>query len=266
MDLEISISTLNLNDNSNTEPNNGSSTGPNTETSLKFCYQFNNNNLNNADNTNNSNDETSQLLNNNETNQSSNNNETNQSSDNNNLKIEITKGDGLQYLDSLENNSVDLILTDPPYIISKESGMNTHYQTVKENEKKGIKFVKTEADWVKYKKKLKKPQEELDNDQGPGWSKENYLKYGTILGKKYCNQTDYGEWDNNFTEEQLEKFIKKYYNKLRKGGTLIIWFDLWKISNLKEMMEKSGFTKCKYQNLTNGVVAIHSGVKGLIDA
>ena len=35
---------------------------------------------------------------------------------------------------------------------------------------------------------------------------------------------------------------------------------------LKEMMEESGFTKCKYQNLTNGVVAIHSGVKGLIDA
>ena len=246
MDLEISISTLNLNDNSNTEPNNGSSTGPNTETSLKFCYQFNNNNLNNADNTNNSNDETSQLLNNNETNQSSNNNETNQSSDNNNLKIEITKGDGLQYLDSLENNSVDLILTDPPYIISKESGMNTHYQTVKENEKKGIKFVKTEADWVKYKKKLKKPQEELDNDQGPGWSKENYLKYGTILGKKYCNQTDYGKWDNNFTEEQLEKFIKKYYNKLRKGGTLIIWFDLWKISNLKEMMEKAKFKQIRF--------------------
>ena len=35
---------------------------------------------------------------------------------------------------------------------------------------------------------------------------------------------------------------------------------------LKEMMQESGFTKCNYQNLTNGVVAIHSGIKGLIDA
>ena len=30
---------------------------------------------------------------------------------------------------------------------------------------------------------------------------------------------------------------------------------------LKKMMEDSGFTKCKFDNLTNGVVAIHSGQK-----
>ena len=35
---------------------------------------------------------------------------------------------------------------------------------------------------------------------------------------------------------------------------------------LKAMMEASGFTKCKFDNLTNGVVAIHSGQKGMIDA
>ena len=35
---------------------------------------------------------------------------------------------------------------------------------------------------------------------------------------------------------------------------------------LKAMMETSGFTKCKFDNLTNGVVAIHSGQKGMIDA
>ena len=34
---------------------------------------------------------------------------------------------------------------------------------------------------------------------------------------------------------------------------------------LKVMIEGSGFTKCKYENLTNGVVAIHSGQKGLLD-
>ena len=35
---------------------------------------------------------------------------------------------------------------------------------------------------------------------------------------------------------------------------------------LKEMLEKTGFTKCKYENLTNGIVAIHSGQKEMIDA
>ena len=30
---------------------------------------------------------------------------------------------------------------------------------------------------------------------------------------------------------------------------------------LKELMERSGFVKCNYDNLTNGIVAIHSGIK-----
>jgi len=34
---------------------------------------------------------------------------------------------------------------------------------------------------------------------------------------------------------------------------------------LKKMLCDSGFTKCRYENLTNGIVAIHSGQKGMID-
>ena len=30
---------------------------------------------------------------------------------------------------------------------------------------------------------------------------------------------------------------------------------------LKELMEKCGFIECNYDNLTNGIVAIHSGIK-----
>ena len=50
------------------------------------------------------------------------------------MEIEIKNIDGLEYLSTITNNSIDLILTDPPYIISKESGMNTHYNKVKKNE------------------------------------------------------------------------------------------------------------------------------------
>lgn len=36
--------------------------------------------------------------------------------------IYISNEDGMKFLNTIENNSIDLILTDPPYIIFKESG------------------------------------------------------------------------------------------------------------------------------------------------
>ena len=134
------------------------------------------------------------------------------------INIDFKNEEGLTYLKSISDNSVDLILTDPPYVISKSSGMNTHYNNIKNN-----KNTKTEEQWGKYKKTLKKPENELQDNKGKGWSKENYLKYGCIMGKKYAVQTDYGKWDNEFTIESLEQFIEQYYKKLKKGGTCIIW-------------------------------------------
>ena len=151
--------------------------------------------------------------------------------------IDIKNIDGLEYLKTIADDSIDLILTDPPYIISKESGMNAHYDKVKENEKNSVEFVKTEKEWLKYKK-----ENNIEDDK----NKENYMKYGTIYGKKYCVKTDYGDWDNEFTMELLETFISVYYKKLRTGGTLIIFFDLWKITNLKELMERHKFKQIRF--------------------
>ena len=149
----------------------------------------------------------------------------------------IKNVDGLTFLKEIDDNSIDLILTDPPYIISKESGMNTHYDTVKQNEINNVTSVKTEDDWNTFKVK---------NDIKDDSKKSNYMKYGTIYGKKYCVKTNYGSWDSEFTLENLEDFIKEYYKKLKKGGTLIIFFDLWKISNLKEIMEKNKFKQIRF--------------------
>ena len=159
--------------------------------------------------------------------------------------MNIHNTDALIYLETIENKSIDLILTDPPYIISKDSGMNKHHAVVAKHNEDNIN-VKTEEEWLEYKKSLDKPAEELENDKGEGWSKENYLKYGTILGKKYATKTNFGEWDENFTMEQLELIIQQYYNKLKKSGTLIIWFDIWKITPLKELMEKVGFKQIRF--------------------
>lgn len=158
------------------------------------------------------------------------------------MSINVENTDGLSYLSSIENNSIDLILTDPPYIISQDSGMDKHYNAVKENEEKGIKYVKTEDEWLEYKNNnnLISEKGELETQ------KENYLRYGTIYGKKYCVRTDYGEWDKNFTMDDMDVFIGEYYKKLKKGGTMIIFFDLWKITDLKHLMEKNKFKQIRF--------------------
>ena len=151
--------------------------------------------------------------------------------------MDLQNMEGLQYLQTVQDNSVDLILTDPPYIISKDSGMNDHYNNVKFNEENHIEFVKTEEEWLQYK---------ATNNILDDSNKDNYLKYGTIYGKKYCVKTDYGSWDADFNMDTLEQFIASYYKKLRKGGTLIIFFDLWKITGLKDLLEKHKFKQIRF--------------------
>jgi site-specific DNA-methyltransferase (adenine-specific) len=152
-------------------------------------------------------------------------------------QIDIQNMDGFEYLKTVKNNSIDLILTDPPYIISKESGMNEHYNTVKYNEDNDIRQVKTEEEWEEYK-----TQNNIEDDS----NKDKYMQYGTIYGKKYCVKTDYGQWDSEFTMDILEEFVREYYKKLKSGGTLILFFDLWKITDLKHLLEKYKFKQIRF--------------------
>jgi site-specific DNA-methyltransferase (adenine-specific) len=161
----------------------------------------------------------------------------NKSSDNPNPSISVENMCGLEYLKTLDPNSIDLILTDPPYIISKSTGLDKHYNNVKFNEANDINEVKTEDEWTNYK---------LQNDIEDDTHKSNYIKYGSIYGKKYCVKTDYGSWDSDFSLATLEKFIELYYSKLKKGGTLIMFFDLWKITNLKDLLEKYNFKQLRF--------------------
>ena len=147
--------------------------------------------------------------------------------------IEIQNIDGHEYLKSIENNSVNLILTDPPYIISHETGMDNLYNKVKQSND----YVKTVEDWEKYKQ---------ENGLSDDTKKLNYMKYGSVYGKKYCVQTNYGDWDRDFTMEMLDSFIGEYYKKLRTGGTMIMFFDIWKLTSLKELFEKHKFKQIRF--------------------
>ena len=151
------------------------------------------------------------------------------------LRMDIQNKEGLLFLSTVPNNSVDLILTDPPYIISKESGMNELYNKLKGSKKP---TAKTEKEWEMYKDK--------HNVNDTKEHKNKYMKYGTIYGTKYCVRTDYGKWDSSFTVEKLYQFIKEYYRTLRQGGTLILFFDLWKLSELKELLEKHKFKQIRF--------------------
>ena len=158
-----------------------------------------------------------------------------------NITMDIQNKDGLDYLYTIDNNSIDLVLTDPPYITSTETGMGNLHKQIKENKEKGIEYVKTEEEWNsvkdKYVGKKDMPEETM---------KQNFMKYGSIFGSKYSVQTEYGEWDTSFTMEILDNFISEYYKKLKKGGTMIIFFDIWKITPLKELMEKHKFKQIRF--------------------
>jgi site-specific DNA-methyltransferase (adenine-specific) len=149
--------------------------------------------------------------------------------------VSLILGNSLDKIkDKIENKSIDLILTDPPYIISRDSGMDQFYKFI-QNKKE---FVKTEEDWLEYKSKKSSDYSEEQKD--------NFLRYGTIYGDKYAVKTEFGSWDNEFTLDILDEYIKLFYEKLVDGGTCIIFFDIWKLSYLKEIMEKYKFKQIRF--------------------
>lgn len=175
------------------------------------------------------------------------------------MNIDLRNEEGLRFFESIPDNSVDLILTDPPYITSRDSGMDKWVKHVSKQDSKDSnlmteedwKNLKTVKQWIKFIDEDKrlyytkdKKNEKCKGKYKPGSAKkvlqkykEDFLKYGSIYGKRYAVTTNYGEWDSEFTLEKLQLFINHFYRVLRPGGTCIIFFDLWKITNLKDMLE-----------------------------
>ena len=73
-------------------------------------------------------------------------------------------------------------------------------------------------------------------------SRETNFQSGEETGRdtdRFRVSMDFGEWDQGFTG--LDKVIKEYYRILKPGGTLICFYDLWKITTLKEYFESAGY-------------------------
>ena len=100
---------------------------------------------------------------------------------------QIQCSDYREFLQSLDRNSVDLALTDPPYAVSRKTGFSS-------------------------------------------------FKNGE---PRFAVSMDFGEWDQE--QIDLDALARETYRVLRRGGTAIIWYDLWKISHLYDALAGAGF-------------------------
>ena len=164
----------------------------------------------------------------------------------------ILNQDGLEFLSGIPDQSVDLVLTDPPYITSRDSGMDKWVDHIAERDAKGDN-VCSEDQWQELKTNIEwKHFFAEGNVHIKDWAKnlvkykKDYLKYGSIYGKKYAVRTNYGKWDSEFTMEDLQLFINHFYRVLKPGGTCIIFFDLWKITPLKDQLESAKFKQIRF--------------------
>lgn len=100
-----------------------------------------------------------------------------------------------ELLASLEDKTVDLVLIDPPYYISRPTNFQSGEETGKDTDRFRISM-------------------------------------------------DFGEWDKNFTG--LEIAIRECFRVLKDGGTMICFYDLWKIETLKSYLEAAGFVQIRF--------------------
>lgn len=113
----------------------------------------------------------------------------------NEVTIKLYHKSCFDLLKDIDNNSIDLILIDPPYEISRDTGF------------------------------AKGPMKGTDVD-------------------RFKVSMDFGDWDKDF--DGLDRVIKECYRVLRKGGTLICFYDLWKITTLKDYFEKAKFKQLRF--------------------
>lgn len=116
--------------------------------------------------------------------------------------IKLMCGDCIEILPTIEKESIDCIISDIPYQISKESNFS----------------------------------------KGGGDSK----KYGSI-------SIDFGEWDKKPFD--IDTLLRECFRVLCKGGTLIIFYDIFKMQTIYEIANKIGFKQPRigFWNKTNAV-------------
>lgn len=133
---------------------------------------------------------------------------------------DIINGDSIEVVKYIESNSIDLIIIDPPYFISRDS----NFKVVSDDAHDSIKT-------------------------------------------KYANYSiDFGNWDKDQTIEWNSLF-SEYYRILRKGGTIIIFYDIWKSTEIKDAAILNKFKQPRIGCwIKNNPVPINSKINYLSNA
>lgn len=130
--------------------------------------------------------------------------------------IKYTNESCFDFLPKIEAKSIDLILIDPPYEISRD----TNFQSGE--------LTGTDTD-------------------------------------RFRISMDFGDWDKNFTG--LEDVFKQGYRILRDGGTMICFYDLWKIETIKHYYDNNKFKQIRFiEWLKTNPVPINSKINYLSNA
>ena len=116
------------------------------------------------------------------------------------VNIDIKNCRGLEYLNTIPDNTIDLILTDPPYIISRNTGMNKHYNDVKFNSNK---LERTDEQWIKFWEKYVK-KNRIDEEVSVE-SENNKLSLSSPLARALI-----GKNKDSVVEFSSPKGIKTY--------------------------------------------------------
>ena len=111
------------------------------------------------------------------------------------MTIDLRNMNCFDYLETIPDNSVNLVLIDPPYEVSRETNFQSGEATGKDTD-------------------------------------------------RFRVSMDFGDWDNNFTG--LDVVIKECYRILKKGGTMICFYDLWKLTTLKDYFENAKFKQIRF--------------------
>jgi DNA modification methylase len=129
------------------------------------------------------------------------------------MSSQIINDDCYNVLKNIDNNSINLILTDPPYNISRKSNFTKNSTNVKFNK----------------------------------------------------ISIDFGDWDKE--ELDLESLFSEFKRVLKPGGTVVIFYDVWKSERLKRVAKKYGFRQPRIcQWVKNNPTPINSKINYLSNA
>ena len=99
-------------------------------------------------------------------------------------------------------------------------------------------------------------------------SRQTNFANGEPKGKdtdRFRISMEFGEWDTRF--QGIDRVLQESYRLLKTGGTLICFYDLWKITLLRQSLEQNDFKQIRYiEWVKTNPVPINSKINYLTNA